>query len=84
MEVAFEAKEDSDHDYCKWASDDLAQKLSESDTSTEAVTLPDIAGFASASVSAPLVVDDSGAPALTASCLAVMMASIFAAVSLFF
>ena len=80
MEVAFEAKDvDSDHDYCKWASEEFAEKLN-----SDAVTLPAITNFASAAVSAPLVVDDSGAPALTASCLAVMVTSIFAAASLFF
>ena len=78
--MSFEAKDaESDHDYCKLASEDLADTLN-----SDVVTLPVITNFASAAVSAPLVADGSGAPALTASCLAIMMASIFATVSLFF
>ena len=72
----------ADADFCHTSSKDFADKIN-SDSTTDATatsTLPVEASFASAAAAAPLVIDDqSAAPGLVASCLAVLAAALMAA-----
>ena len=74
----------NDAEFCHGSSMDFANKINNMGEDTTAVTntLPIEASFASAAVAAPLIDGDgnNGAPALMASCFAMLGAIIIAAI----
>ena len=72
----------NDADFCNMSSMKFADQINGETEESATVILPVEASFASAAVAAPLIEDDgsSGAPALIASCLAVLGMAIIAAI----
>lgn len=80
MEVSFNCL-GQDSTPCRMASLKLADMLNSEDT---AVTQPEIASYAAASVAEPLIEDGSGAPGLAGSVVGMLAAALFALSMLLF